>query len=374
MSESDSELKPSLKGMAIKKILTKALFITLLVGSMAACGKKGPPLPPESLVPAQVSGFKAEGRGEALLLSWTIPGKNNDGSSLNDLAGFKLYQKKSGEGCNSCPSEFPVYADIDIEAPGHAGKAAIEGKRLIFTVRNMEPGLSYSFKVAPYNKSGYFGEFSEVITLNWDLPPAPPSGLKGLSGNRSVTLSWHPSTDKDKEGFAGYLVYRADAPGAYSKSPRNAAIIETESYTDLGLENDRPYYYVVKSATKQGQTVAEGEPSEEIAIAAKDKVPPLPPEGLSVVPTKAGVRIFWDSSEEMGLFGYNIYRREKGAGAAIKLNDAPLVETHYTDADAGGGKIYYYFITALDGAATGNESEATDEVYTIVPDFNDLTN
>jgi len=105
---------------------------------------------------------------------------------------------------------------------------------------------------------------------------------------------------------------------------------------------------------------------------AKDKVPPLPPGGLSVVPTKAGVRIFWDRSEEPDLSGYNLYRREKGAGAAIKLNDEPLTEVHYTDTSASNGKIYYYSITALDNAATGNESEATPEVYTIVPDFSDL--
>lgn len=367
-----------MKNISTAALLT-ILYIGLLISSLPACGKKGPPLPPESFVPAQVSGFRAQGKGESLILSWTIPKKNNDGSALGDLAGFKLYQKKSGEGCHTCPSEFPLYADIDIEAPDHSADAVIKGKRLIFTLREMEPGLSYDFKVAPYNKSGYFGEFSEVITLNWTSPPAPPSGIKGIAGDRSVTLSWLPSPDKANEGstdegFAGYLVYRADTPGVYPKSPRNAVPVETESYTDLGLENDRPYYYVVRSAIKDGQTLTEGAPSEEIALASKDNVPPLPPEGLSVVPTKAGVRVFWDSSEEPDLFGYNLYRREKGKKAAIKLNDAPLAEVYYTDTNVISGKIYYYFITALDRAAARNESEATEEVSTIVPDFNDLTN
>jgi predicted small lipoprotein YifL len=360
--------------MPMKNILTAALLVTVLISLLPACGKKGPPLPPESLVPGQISGLTAQGKPEGLVLSWNIPKKNNDGSNLDDLAGFKIYQKKSGEGCDSCPSEFPVYADIDIEAPGHSDNARIQGNRLILNLPEMEPGLSYSFKVAPYNKSGYFGEFSEVIILKWTEPLAPPSGLKGIVGDRSATLSWQPSPAKANEGFAGYMVYRADAPGAYSKSPLIATPLETESYTDLGLENDRPYYYVVKSVTKDGQTLTEGASSEEIALVAKDKVPPLPPEGLSVVPTKEGVRIFWDSSEEPDLFGYNIYRRVKGTRSAIKLNDAPLTKEHYTDNDASIGKIYYYFITALDRAATRNESEATPEVYTIVPDFNDLTN
>lgn len=368
VSESAKSLKKPFNGIPMKSILTAALLIMSLI----ACGKKGPPLPPDTLVPAQASGFAAEGKGETLLLSWTIPKKNNDGSALNNLAGFKLYQKKSGEGCNSCPSEFPIYADIDIEAPGHSANAVIQGKRIILTLSEMEPGLSYSFKVATYNKSGYFGEFSEVITLNWTSPPAPPSGLKGIGSDRSVTLSWQPSPDEKREDFAGYHIYRAKTPGAYSKSARNAAPLETESYTDLGLKNDIPYYYIVKSVTRDEKTLTEGAPSEEIALVAKDKVPPLPPEGLSVVPTKAGVRIFWDSSEEVGLFGYNIYRREKGTSSAIKLNDAPLTIEQYTDSDAKSGKIYYYFITALDGAAERNESEATPEVYTVVPDFSDL--
>lgn len=354
----------------MKNILTATLLITLLI----ACGKKGPPLPPESLVPQQVSGLVAQGKPEGLVLSWDIPQKNNDGSTLDDLAGFKLYQKKSGEGCNSCPSEFPIYADIDIEAPGHSANAIIQGNKIIFSLPEMEPELSYSFKVAPYNKSGYFGEFSKVVSLKWTKPLAPPLGLKGIANDRSVTLSWLPSTAKTNEGFAGYLLYRASAPGAYSKSPLSAAPVETESYTNLGLENDKPYYYVVKSVTKDGQTLTEGASSEEIKVVAKDKVPPLPPEGLSVVPTKEGVRIFWDSSEEPDLFGYNLYRRAKGAKSATKLNDAPLTKEYYTDSKAISGKTYYYFITALDRAAARNESEATPEVYTIVPDFSDLTN
>ena len=363
----------------MKRFFTAALLIALLVTLLTACGKKGPPLPPESLVPEQIGDFTAQGKTEGLVLSWDIPPKNNDGTPLNDLAGFKLYQKKSGEGCNTCPSEFPIYADIDIEAPDYAANAIIQGNRLIFTLPKMEAGLSYSFKVAPYNKSGYFGEFSKVITLTWTAPLAPPVGLKGLASDRSVTLSWQPSTAKTSEGstgegFAGYLVYRADAPGAYPKSPLSSVPLETESYTDLGLENDKPYYYVVKSVTKDGQTLTEGASSEEIKIVARDEVPPLPPEGLSVVPTKTGVTIFWDSSNESDLFGYNVYRRTKGTKSAIKLNAAPLTIEHYTDNTASIGKVYYYFITALDRAAARNESEATREVYTIVPDFNDLTN
>ena len=355
-----------------KTALLAVLCIGLLIGSLPACGKKGPPLPPESLAPAKVSGFAAQGKGDVLVLSWTIPKKNSDGSALDDLAGFKLYQRKSGEGCNTCPSEFPVYADIDIEAPGHSAGAVIKGKRVVFTLSDMEPGLSYFFKVAPYNKSGYLGDFSEVITLDWALPSAPPTGGEGFAGDRTATLNWLPSPDKEKEGFAGYLVYRADEPGAYAKAPRNALPVEAEGYTDLGLENDRPYYYVVRSAAREGQALMEGAPSEEIAIAARDSVPPLPPEGLSVVPTKAGVRIFWDGSEEPDLFGYNLYRREKGEKGAKRLNDAPITEVYYTDTDVTSGKGYYYFITALDGAAERNESEATDEVYTLVPDFGDL--
>jgi len=107
--------------MPMKNILTAAmltmLYIGLLIGSLPACGKKGDPLPPESLVPERIGGFMAQGRSEALLLSWTIPKKNNDGSDLDDLAGFKLYQKKSGEGCNNCPSEFPSLGFSHFQQP-----------------------------------------------------------------------------------------------------------------------------------------------------------------------------------------------------------------------------------------------------------------
>lgn len=346
-------------------------FLLLLIGLSAAglmftgCGKKGPPLPPESRVPEAVAGLTVEGGVEGLILSWRIPERNGDGSPLRDLAGFKVYRKREAGDCGGCPADFPLYMDVDMDSPEGV---RVEGKRVILLDREVEEGGRYRYKVAAYNREGYFGPFSPVVNAAWTTPPLPPAHVEGTAGDRSVELVWERPPGGDDEGFAGYRVYRSGVSGSYPPVSLTESPVEKEGFIDIGLENNRQYYYVVTSLVEVEGTLVEGPPSNEVLLVPVDMIAPAAPAGLNAVPTGEGVALSWKAVEEGDPAGYNIYRRLKGALAAGKVNEEPVRGGYYLDRDVERGKSYVYSVTAVDDSLQENESAPSPEVTVRIPE------
>ena len=75
-----------------------------------------------------------------------------------------------------------------------------------------------------------------------DRPPAVPTGVYTITGDRQVEVRWNPVWEEDVEGYG---VYRGDTrDGAYG---RIATVEGRESdfYVDAPLTNGRTYYYAV---------------------------------------------------------------------------------------------------------------------------------
>src|SRR5262249_45013292 len=62
-----------------------------LAVSVAACGKKGPPLPPIVRLPVPPADFAAERRGDEVSLQFTVPGENTDRSRPANLERVDVY-------------------------------------------------------------------------------------------------------------------------------------------------------------------------------------------------------------------------------------------------------------------------------------------
>ncbi|MGE3274180.1 MAG: hypothetical protein AB7O67_03650 [Vicinamibacterales bacterium] len=65
--------------------------VLLVCAAAAACGKKGPPLPPFQRVPGQVSAIEAQRFGDTDYLWLTVPTANVDGRSPADLSRIEIY-------------------------------------------------------------------------------------------------------------------------------------------------------------------------------------------------------------------------------------------------------------------------------------------
>src|SRR4030067_1346192 len=100
----------------------RAKIILLITFSMMAggAGKKGPPVPWDSIVPKRIVDLEATPREGRLLLEWTSPKENTDKSVLIDLTGFQILRSEGaliGGGCKGCGEKAAVV---------HAMKVAIE--------------------------------------------------------------------------------------------------------------------------------------------------------------------------------------------------------------------------------------------------------
>ena len=78
--------------------------------------------------------------------------------------------------------------------------------------------------------------------------PAAPTGLKALSGNAQVSLTWNASA-----GAANYDVYRGTTTGGESATPIATGITNT-TFTNTGLTIGTTYFYVVTAVNVSGQS------------------------------------------------------------------------------------------------------------------------
>jgi Peptidase family M28 len=99
---------------------------------------------------------------------------------------------------------------------------------------------------------------------------------------------------------------------------------------------------------------------------------PATPVGLTAAPVACSslfndltaVRLAWDAVA--GAAGYNIYRAAETHLNYIKINDIPVTSRQYLDDDVSAGGIYYYVVTAVDGAGLeGNRSREESVAFSI---------
>lgn len=146
-------------------------ILPLLVGALG-CGKKGPPVAPESTTPAAIHDLRAVVAKGMVLLSWTIPGENTDDSKLADLSGFKVFRGETTfdtPECPNCPERFRELADIDYRRT-LPDNVSVANNTVEFADGEVSDRTIYTYKVLSYNSYGVFSEGSNTVRISWDVP------------------------------------------------------------------------------------------------------------------------------------------------------------------------------------------------------------
>jgi hypothetical protein len=132
-------------------------ILTALMILLPACGKKGPPVPETFTPPPVVEGLQIILEDNMALLRWPIPEWEEKGEDY--LAGFFVYRSKTAadKTCEDCPVRFKKVADIQIKNSTSAGSYT----------EPLETGFQYSFRVSGYTDSGYEGDKSETVTIDF---------------------------------------------------------------------------------------------------------------------------------------------------------------------------------------------------------------
>ncbi len=134
------------------------VMVTAFMILFPACGKKGPPIPPTFVSPPVVKELQGVLENNIMTLQWPVP--EWEEKEDNALAGFYVYQSQialSDTGCEDCPVRFKKRADVRI----------VNNKIDRSYAQRLEKGFRYSFKVSAYTDSGYEGETSETVTVDY---------------------------------------------------------------------------------------------------------------------------------------------------------------------------------------------------------------
>jgi hypothetical protein len=181
-----------------------------------------------------------------------------------------------------------------------------------------------------------------------------PTWLTADASNAQVTLNWGAVNDA-----TGYKVYRSLIDGG----PYDwlADVAGATTYTNTGLTNGTPYYYVV-TATKDAV--------ESTYSPQATGTPPLPPAagpaGLTAATSNAQVILNWNAAA--GATGYKVYRTLTDGGPYGWLADVSGATT-YTNTGLTNGTPYYYVVTATNSSGESPYSAQTSATPTPGPDL-----
>jgi hypothetical protein len=348
--------------MRIRQIIVAA-SLGLLV--LSGCGRSGPPVVPILAEPSPPTDLTALVRSRAVVLAWTRPTTNVDGTALKYLAAFQVSRRQTVPQT----SAYSVIATVKAEKPENA---VVSANRYAFTDKDVVVGARYAYTIESVSRRGIVGPSSTEATALVTVDIEAPSGLRAEAGERAVRLFWvAPARRVDASRLAvvlRYNIYRGASPGQYDPSPINREPIRSTQFQDTDLVNDQTYYYRVAAVESQEPPWQEGLPSSEVSAAPVDLTPPAPPQGVrAVVGPGLVVSLSWELNRESDLLGYLVYRSDATERPPHRLTDAPLKSPTFTDQSVRSSGRYLYTVTAVDTSSRRNESVPSETVEVRVP-------
>lgn len=252
-------MKPfSLPRFAASTIQRPAFLIAsglLLIVMLAACGKKGPVRPKLDTLPEAPSAVTLQQQGKLFILGWTIPATNQDGSTAEDLTGFRIKRLtyNAAEGCPTCREPQDQVAEIDITYPEPAQRI---GNRIYWRDLDIRIGSGYSYAILPLTVGGLEGPAASVYLAAQPPPPAP-SNLLVEAGDTQVSVQWTAPALSSEMELVGYNLYRRQAKRPFPIVPVNAEPLQVTRLLDRGLDNGRAYEYRVSALIRIGEQLLE---------------------------------------------------------------------------------------------------------------------
>lgn len=342
----------------------------LAVVTLAACGKKGPPVAPELRVPTVPAALHGSVDGESIVLSWTAPDARLDGTKLRTVDRYTLYRREeadAGPPKSAMLSQgrvvgYDEIATIRTESPA---PATIQGSSVTWVDRRaLSMGRRYVYVVTAADAIGRTSAPSERLVVPFLAAPKAPAAVDAAPGDRRVTVTWQPPPalidGSPVTGDLKYVVLRGSGATGPLAAITPQPLAQT-TYTDTGLENDADYRYAVRALRVEPGVTAAGEISAAVTAAPRDSTPPSAPNGLVALPAPGEVRLAWNASPEPDVTTYAIYRAA-GGGDFMRIATTTAPGTVYTDRDARPGTTYRYAVTALDSARRSNESARSNVV------------
>jgi fibronectin type 3 domain-containing protein len=292
-----------------------AFWLFLLV---AACGKVGDPQPPFIRTPEAVKDLSASQSGHNIVLTWTNPPRNIDGSAATNLAHVQLRSNEE------------PFATVDVTAPGKPQSYAIP----------IGPGESAprKFSLIVDTKQGKLSKISNSASITPVEVPGRVTKLQAFADQRRVIVQWEKPAEHPELADA-YIVTRADTPA------ESDTVSETR-YEDRDYQPGKTFIYNVTPIHRVSGATVVGVGPESIQVAVIDKIAPRIPTNLDIKLSDKGAFLTWEPNEEDDLAGYRVFRSDRADGGFTPVADGIITGNSFNDTSYRTGT--YYAVSAVD--------------------------
>ena len=239
--------------------------------AIAACGKKGPLIYPDLLVPAAPSDVSAQQSGNSIKLSFVLPSKDLAGRNFAGLSGVTIIKRDEpagqSPGCSACTTDFSPFRKLNLDPL--SPNTQRYGNLLVLLDGDVQTGRVYTYRVSAVTKDNQEGAQSAPVATAMQTAPLPPV-LQAISQPTEIQLEF-AGVPPGEGVIAGYNVYRALKGEAFPFQPLNREPLTTKSFTDVGLERGTAYIYGVRTVVRLPSGVkVEGSLSNEVEGRLKD--------------------------------------------------------------------------------------------------------
>lgn len=370
---------------------------------LAGCGKEGPPLPPQRLVPAPVGETTARRTASSVELRFVLPTRNQNGPGPIDLQKVEIFAITVGPGASPptnrdlmsaarlvgtievrpAPEEdAPVKEDPADKrpSPGDAVSFAEELTPEKLTPRvetpndkeaPQDPAMAKAAPASPaypqriyavrgVTRSGRPGPPAPRLAVPLVDPAAAPAGLDVQYDERTFVVTWLPQVASPPDAPAAEVVaFNVYAGGG--RTPLNAAPITETRFEHGPVRFGADQCFVVRSVRTVQNVRIESGPSEPRCVSTRDTFPPAAPKGLQIVAGTEGISLSWDANTEEDLAGYIVLRGEGPDETLQALLSEPIRDTNYRDTAVKPGVTYVYRLVAVDKAVPDPNTSTQSE-------------
>lgn len=213
--------------------------------ALGGCGKKGPLIYPDLLVPEAPQAVQLEQRGNALQLSFSLPSKDRRGRGLKEPFVLQVQRRELTAGergeCGRCPQDYQPALKIDPQFPDPAMKF---GNRVILLDTAVSRGRQYQYRLVAVTPEGAAGTPVETVRAMVCVPPPIPGlTVKPLHGG-ILALDMQGDVPDNAE-LVGYTVYRATGDEPLPFLPL-ASTLGSSRYEDQSVQRGISYRYAVR--------------------------------------------------------------------------------------------------------------------------------